>query len=55
MRQIAPQIWLPEKGKYPTFEGSNWSRGVFPIDRAKREAINLVQRELNCDWETPKR
>jgi len=40
-----------EKGKYPTFEGSNWSRGVFPIDRAKREAINLVQRELNCDWE----
>ncbi len=41
-----------EKGKYPTFEGSNWSRGVFPIDRAKREAINLVQREFNCDWET---
>jgi len=40
-----------EKGKYPTFEGSNWSRGIFPIDTAKKEALNLVQREFSCNWE----
>ena len=40
-----------EKGKYPLFEGSNWSRGIFPIDMAKKEALDLVKREPCCDWE----
>ena len=33
-----------EKGKYPTFEGSDWSKGVFPIDKANPEACKLVDR-----------
>ncbi len=33
-----------EKGKYPTFEGSDWSKGIFPIDNANIEACKLVER-----------
>ncbi len=33
-----------EKGKYPEFEGSNWSKGIFPIDVANSEAKKLVDR-----------
>ena len=33
-----------EKGKYPTFEGSDWSKGIFPIDNANEEACKLVER-----------
>ncbi len=33
-----------EKGKYPEFEGSNWSKGIFPIDVANEEAKKLVDR-----------
>jgi ribonucleoside-diphosphate reductase alpha chain len=33
-----------EKGKYPTFEGSDWSKGIFPIDNANAEACKLVER-----------
>ncbi|BCX78787.1 ribonucleoside-diphosphate reductase subunit alpha [Campylobacter sp. 19-13652] len=45
-----------EKGKYPTYEGSKWSRGIFPIDSANAEAKALVNRgglfdEVGCDWE----
>ena len=31
-----------EKGKYPEFEGSNWSKGIFPIDLANEEAKKLT-------------
>lgn len=45
-----------EKGKYPDFEGSNWSKGIFPIDVANKEAKALINRgglfdDNNCDWE----
>lgn len=45
-----------EKGKYPTYEGSKWSRGIFPIDCANAQAKALVNRgglfdEAGCDWE----
>ena len=45
-----------EKGKYPTFEGSKWSRGIMPIDVANENAKALVSRgglfdEDSCDWE----
>ena len=33
-----------EKGVYPTFEGSDWSKGIFPIDNANEEACKLVER-----------
>ncbi len=33
-----------EKGAYPTFEGSDWSKGIFPIDNANEEACKLVER-----------
>ena len=44
-----------EKGKYPDFEGSNWSKGIMPIDLTNEEAKALVKRgglfdEDGCDW-----
>ncbi|NKQ40088.1 MAG: ribonucleoside-diphosphate reductase subunit alpha [Sulfurovum sp.] len=33
-----------EKGVYPTFEGSDWDKGIFPIDKANPEACKLVDR-----------
>ncbi len=33
-----------EKGSYPDFENSNWSKGIFPIDVANEEAKKLVDR-----------
>jgi ribonucleoside-diphosphate reductase alpha chain len=33
-----------EKSAYPEFEGSKWSEGIFPMDHAKAEVINLVDR-----------
>lgn len=43
-----------EKGKYAEFSGSNWSKGVFPIDLANMEALKLTERTLldMCDWES---
>ncbi len=33
-----------EKGIYPDFEGSDWSKGIMPQDHANAEVINLVDR-----------
>jgi ribonucleoside-diphosphate reductase alpha chain len=33
-----------EKGRYPLYEGSDWSKGIFPIDKANPEACKLVDR-----------
>jgi ribonucleoside-diphosphate reductase alpha chain len=44
-----------EKGVYPEFEGSKWSKGIFPIDCANEEAKKLVDRGglfgTTYDWE----
>ena len=44
-----------EKGKYEKFEGSNWSKGIFPIDVANEEAKKLVDRGglfgYTYDWQ----
>jgi ribonucleoside-diphosphate reductase alpha chain len=44
-----------EKGSYPEFEGSKWSRGIMPMDHANAEVINLVDRgglfASNYDWD----
>lgn len=45
-----------EKGIYPDFAGSNWSKGIFPIDVANPEAKKLVDRGglfgMDCDWDS---
>lgn len=45
-----------EKGRYPDFEGSKWSRGVMPIDTANQEAKKLVDRGglfgSDYDWDS---
>jgi len=45
-----------EKGMYPEFQGSKWSRGIFPIDTANEEAKKLVDRGglfgYMYDWDT---
>jgi len=33
-----------EKGSYPEFDGSKWSRGVLPMDHVTADVINLVDR-----------
>ncbi|TDJ81814.1 ribonucleoside-diphosphate reductase subunit alpha [Campylobacter volucris] len=45
-----------EKGKYPDFEGSNWSKGIVPIDVANENAKKLtisdgLFSQSECDWE----
>ena len=43
-----------EKGIYPKFKNSNWSRGILPIDLANENAKNLLNRGgifgYNYDW-----
>ncbi|MBZ7979739.1 ribonucleoside-diphosphate reductase subunit alpha [Campylobacter sp. RM12642] len=44
-----------EKGVYPEYEGSNWSKGIFPIDVANDNAKMLTLgdnlfNQSNCDW-----
>lgn len=45
-----------EKGKYPEFEGSKWSKGIMPCDHATAEVANLVDRgglfASGYDWDT---
>ena len=45
-----------EKGAYADFKGSNWSKGIFPIDVANEKAKALTLREelfdqSQCDWD----
>ncbi|MGB5866647.1 MAG: ribonucleoside-diphosphate reductase subunit alpha [Arcobacteraceae bacterium] len=38
-----------EKGIYPTFEGSKWSKGIMPMDAAPKAVQALVQKDLFDD------
>ncbi len=44
-----------EKGAYSEFDGSKWSRGIFPMDHANAEVLNLIDRgglfASTYDWE----
>jgi ribonucleotide reductase alpha subunit len=48
-----------ERGAYGSFEGSNWSKGIFPLDtiehleRERGEPV-LVNRESRLDWDALK-
>jgi ribonucleoside-diphosphate reductase, alpha subunit len=39
-----------EKGAYPNFKGSMWSKGIMPIDTANEEAKALISRKHSLDW-----
>jgi len=43
-----------EKGSYPNFEGSDWSKGIFPMDHANEKTLELTDRPLSCDWKALK-
>ncbi len=43
-----------EKGTYPTFDGSNWSKGIMPHDHAPQAVNALVDKDLfdaGYDWD----
>ncbi|MFV7789344.1 ribonucleoside-diphosphate reductase subunit alpha [Aliarcobacter lanthieri] len=42
-----------EKGSYPTFKGSNWSKGIMPHDHTPQSVNALIDRDLfdtSYDW-----
>ncbi|QKF58168.1 ribonucleoside-diphosphate reductase subunit alpha [Aliarcobacter lanthieri] len=42
-----------EKGSYPTFNGSNWSKGIMPHDHTPQSVNALIDRDLfdtSYDW-----
>lgn len=44
-----------EKGIYPTFDGSNWSKGIMPHDHAPQAVNALVDKDLfdaGYDWDS---
>ncbi len=44
-----------EKGKYPEFEGSNWSKGIMPQDHSPKAVDILIDRDLfdsGYDWDS---
>jgi len=45
-----------EKGQYPDFEGSNWSKGILPFDFANDMVKNLIDKDLfdtsSIDWDS---
>lgn len=47
-----------EKGKYSQYDGSDWSKGIFPIDKANENACKLVDRGglfgYTHDWQALK-
>ncbi|CCF81956.1 Ribonucleotide reductase of class Ia (aerobic),alpha subunit [Helicobacter bizzozeronii CCUG 35545] len=47
---LASSNLAQERGSYTHFEGSEWSKGVFPMDKAKPEALELSPHALMCDW-----
>ena len=43
-----------EKGVYPTFEGSNWSKGIMPHDHTPQAVNAIVEKDLfdtSYDWD----
>ena len=40
-----------EKGKCEYFDRTKYSQGILPIDTYKKEVDEIVNNNLNCDWE----
>lgn len=47
----ASSMLAKERGAYPTYDGSNWSKGIFPIDKANNKAKAIIDRSFYYDWE----
>lgn len=43
------------KGSYAQFKGSNWSKGIMPIDIANKDAKKLIDRKPTQDWASLKK
>ena len=41
-----------EKGSYPEFEGSEWSKGIMPIDTQNKNVHELTDVKPKQDWES---
>ena len=51
---LASSNLASEKGVYPTFKGSSWSKGIMPHDFAPQSVNALVEKDLfdsSCNWE----
>jgi ribonucleoside-diphosphate reductase alpha chain len=40
-----------EKGSFPKFDGSNWSKGILPINVANKEALKLTNQDRVYKWD----
>lgn len=40
-----------QKGSYEQFDGSNWSKGIFPIDLANKASLALTPQTRLYDWD----
>ena len=40
-----------DRGSYPEFDGSNWSKGTLPIDVANKNALALTEYKSHNDWD----
>lgn len=47
----ASAMLAEERGAYPTYQGSNWSKGIFPIDKANTKAKAIIDRRFHYDWD----
>ncbi|RDU72755.1 ribonucleoside-diphosphate reductase subunit alpha [Helicobacter aurati] len=39
-----------QRGVYPSYHGSNWSKGIFPIDKANSQTLAISNRKPSFDW-----
>ncbi|WP_034558877.1 ribonucleoside-diphosphate reductase subunit alpha [Helicobacter muridarum] len=40
-----------QRGVYPIYNGSNWSKGIFPIDKANAKTLEISDRSPCLDWD----
>ena len=40
-----------ERGSYPEYEGSNWSKGIMPQDHANEDVLSLTTSTSNLPWD----
>ena len=48
---LTSSLLAKEKGVYDDFNGSSWSKGIFPIDVAPLPSKNIISRPHTCNWD----